>query len=253
MYGLRRTIRCNRTISPSQRNSSHQSHLPGGHRRPGHRRLRGAHAAPRRQPRAPSSWTSTSRCPANLSTSSAHPATSTCPTSWRASACPCPRSVAWWTASWTTASPPAGRIAPPPGRRRVDGRGREFIDRFRELNARQMRELLAVMDNASCPGARGPRGPGAQGVRVTRARSLRPVRPHPASPPRERIPHASPPVPSSARLQAERHAPAGGGILITITSGNLKQELLPNIEFPVIAVSSLRCSAVRGRRRHRAG
>jgi molybdenum-dependent DNA-binding transcriptional regulator ModE len=27
-------------------------------------------------------------------------------------------------------------------------RGAEFVDRFRELNARQMRELLAVLDDA---------------------------------------------------------------------------------------------------------
>ena len=40
----------NNLLAPKE--SSHQSQPPGGRRRPGHRGLRGAHAAPRRQPRA---------------------------------------------------------------------------------------------------------------------------------------------------------------------------------------------------------
>ena len=69
--------------------------------------------------------------------------------------------------------------------------GREFIDRFRELNARQMRELLAVMDDAELALAREALAVLERAaVRVTRAN---PIPPSPVVPsPRVPTPRKDP-------------------------------------------------------------
>ena len=113
--------------------------------------------------------------------------------------------------------------------------GREFIDRFRELNARQMRELLAVLDDAE-PGHRPRRPRGAR----SRRRSALPHRPTSAP---ARPVH---PAKGSCMSRLSEFAVAKRSVTLLLAGalfiagllawGSLKQELLPDIEFPVITV-----------------
>ena len=117
--------------------------------------------------------------------------------------------------------------------------GATFIDRFRELNARQMRDLLHDLDDTELAQLRSaltaldPLGdphehiPGTPGRRDRRARA----RSHAKGTRMSRLSQFAVSKRSVTLLLAGALFVAG-----LLAWGNLKQELLPDIEFPVITV-----------------
>ena len=117
-----------------------------------------------------------------------------------------------------------------------------------------MRDLLRDLDDTSCSSAPTDRvDPLANRMRTIARPTPAGATVAPEPQPPERNPH-EPPVPARRR-QAERHAPAGGALFVAGISawGNLKQELLPDIEFPVITVVAPLPGRRRGRRRRAGG
>ena len=133
---------------------------------------------------------------------------------------------------------PRGSRRPPPGPRRPDARAAR---RSSTASASSTRARCASCSRRSTTTSSSRSGrPSAHlaraAARIVPARRRPGVRPPSPPPSPERTPH-EPPL-RVRRRQAQRHAAAGRRAVRrrALAWGNLKQELLPDIEFPVITV-----------------